>query len=94
MKLTYYLDGQEMAPEDLKGKSGHLEIHVEYENNEKQNVTINGKEETIYSPFVMVTGDPSRAIHLKMSRLTTERLFRTATVRSSSALVCRECRRA
>ena len=56
MKLTYYLDGQEMAPEDLKGKSGHLEIHVEYENNEKQNMTINGKEETIYSPFVMVTG--------------------------------------
>ena len=56
MKFTYYLDGQEMKPEDLKGKSGHLTIHIDYRNNTKKTVDINGKAEEMYSPFVMMTG--------------------------------------
>ena len=54
MKFTYYLDGQEMKPEDLKGKSGHLTIHIDYRNNTKKTVDINGKAEEMYSPFVMI----------------------------------------
>ena len=30
VKLKYYLDGKEMKPSELKGKSGHLKITVDY----------------------------------------------------------------
>ena len=56
VQLTYYLDGQEIAPEDLKGKSGHLEIHVKYTNKTQTTAKINGKDEEISNPFVLVTG--------------------------------------
>ncbi len=55
MKITYKLDGKEIAAKDLPGKSGKVEIHVQYTNNSKQTKTIQGKKETIYTPFVMVT---------------------------------------
>lgn len=32
-KVTYYLDGEEIMPEELAGKSGKVTIHFEYENN-------------------------------------------------------------
>lgn len=56
VKFTYYLDGKEMSPEKLKGKSGQLKIKIDYENKEKKKVKIDGKEEELYSPFMMVTG--------------------------------------
>ena len=56
MKLTYFLDGQEIQPEDLPGKSGHLKLRIEYENKAEREVEIEGKKQQMYSPFVMVTG--------------------------------------
>lgn len=56
VKLTYYLNGTETKPEELKGKSGHLRIKVEYTNKEKKTVTVDGKQEEVYTPFVMMTG--------------------------------------
>lgn len=56
VKITYSLDGKEMTPEELVGKSGKLTIKVDYKNNSAQKVTVNGKEQTIYTPFAMVTG--------------------------------------
>ena len=55
VKFTYFLDGQEMQPQDLVGKSGHLQIKIQYTNNEKKSAKVDGKNETIYSPFVMLT---------------------------------------
>lgn len=55
-KLTYYLDGKEVKPDEIKGKSGHLKIEVQYTNNEKKTVNIDGKEEEVYTPFMMMTG--------------------------------------
>lgn len=55
-KLTYYLDGKEIAPEDLAGKSGKVTIRFDYTNNEKVTATIDGKEEDIYVPFVALSG--------------------------------------
>ena len=43
VKLNYYLDGKQMKPSELKGKSGHLKITVDYKNNEKQNVSVGRK---------------------------------------------------
>ncbi len=54
--FTYYLNGKEISPEQLKGKSGKLKIRIDYQNNSKKTVKINGKKETIYSPFLMMTG--------------------------------------
>lgn len=56
VKLTYFLDGKEVKPDELKGKSGHLKIQVQYTNNEKKTVTVDGKEKEVYTPFIMMTG--------------------------------------
>ncbi|MDU6471074.1 MAG: hypothetical protein E6529_09575 [[Ruminococcus] lactaris] len=56
VNLTYFLDGKEVKPDELKGKSGHLKIQVQYTNNEKKTVTVDGKEEEVYTPFIMMTG--------------------------------------
>ena len=37
MKFTYYLDGKEIKPDDLAGKSGKLKIKVDYTNKHKDN---------------------------------------------------------
>ena len=55
VKLTYMLDGKETAPEDLLGKSGHVTIRIDYKNNSKENVKIGDREETIYTPFAVVS---------------------------------------
>lgn len=56
VKLTYFLDGKEVKPDELKGKSGQLKIQVQYTDNEKKTVTVDGKEEEVYTPFIMMTG--------------------------------------
>jgi len=35
MSVKYYLDGDQVLPEDLAGKSGDLRIKIDYQNNEK-----------------------------------------------------------
>lgn len=35
MEIKYYLDGVQVSPDDLGGKSGHLKIEVAYKNNVK-----------------------------------------------------------
>ena len=53
--IKYYLDGTEVSPEALAGKTGHLKMEVTYTNTSKTSKTVNGKTSDIYSPFVMVT---------------------------------------
>lgn len=56
VKVTYSLDGVEMKPEELVGKSGKLTVRYDYSNQLKESVTINGTKEDIYTPLLMVTG--------------------------------------
>ena len=49
MKMTYYLDGEEITPEELAGKSGKVTIRADYTNKEKA-------ENGVYVPFAAVTG--------------------------------------
>lgn len=56
VKLSYQLDGADISAEDLSGKSGHVTIRFDYENNSTKEVTINGKKATIKTPFAMVSG--------------------------------------
>lgn len=55
-KLTYYLDGQEISPEELAGKSGKVTIRFDYTNHAKTTAKINGKKTDIYVPFTVVSG--------------------------------------
>lgn len=48
VKITYYLDGKEISPEELAGKSGKVRIRFDYTNN--------SKDGDIYTPFTMATG--------------------------------------
>ena len=56
MKITYYLDGKEIQPDELAGKSGKVKIRFEYENTDKQTVDVDGKSVDVYTPFVMMSG--------------------------------------
>ena len=56
VKISYTLDGKEIEPEDLAGKSGKVTIRFDYENKETETVDINGSEEEIYVPFAMISG--------------------------------------
>ncbi|MDD6794718.1 MAG: hypothetical protein PUE01_04810, partial [Clostridiaceae bacterium] len=55
VEIKYYLDDKEMKAEDLKGESGKLRIELQIKNKESRNVTINGKDRTIYTPFTTAT---------------------------------------
>lgn len=54
--ITYSLDGKEVKPEELAGKSGKVTIRFDYTNNETVKTKIAGKEEEIYVPFAAVSG--------------------------------------
>ena len=54
--ITYSLDGKEVKPEELAGKSGKVTIRFDYTNNETVKTKIGGKEEEIYVPFAAISG--------------------------------------
>lgn len=55
-KVTYYLDGKEIAPEDLAGKSGKVKIRFDYTNTTSYTETVNGEKQTVSVPFAAITG--------------------------------------
>ena len=48
VKVTYYLDGKEISPEELAGKSGKVRIRFDYTNKSRVG--------EVYTPFLMATG--------------------------------------
>ena len=56
VKVTYALDGQEAALEDLIGKSGHLTVTVSLKNNETGTVEVNGQTRSIVTPLITAVG--------------------------------------
>ena len=61
--MTWLLDGKEMTPEEIKGKSGHLTIRWNYENLQKTSAVINGKAEEICVPFMAASAMVLNAEH-------------------------------
>ncbi|MBO4293771.1 MAG: hypothetical protein J5881_05240 [Clostridia bacterium] len=55
-KITYTLDGKEISAKDIAGKSGKVSIKIEYKNKSAKQEYINGKYETMYTPFVVAVG--------------------------------------
>ncbi len=53
--VTYTLDGEEMTPEQMAGKSGEVTIRYDYQNTAVQEVEIKGKTYEFHVPFAAVT---------------------------------------
>lgn len=53
--FSYKLDGADISPEDLAGKSGSLELTIKYTNHHLQKTTVAGKGAELYTPFLMTT---------------------------------------
>lgn len=54
--ISYELNGEEISKEELAGKSGRVKITLTYTNHEEHTVNINGKNEVLYTPFVVMAG--------------------------------------
>ncbi len=55
-KITYSLDGKEMSPEEIAGKSGKVTIRFDYTNHRKTTEIVEGEEYEVYVPFTVMTG--------------------------------------
>lgn len=55
-KISYYLDGKETTAEKIAGQKGQVKIVVTVNNESKQTVKVNGKDTTIYTPFIVAGG--------------------------------------
>ena len=56
LNIKYYLDGKEESLDNILGKSGKIKIVINFTNNEKHNALVNGKQETMYTPFLVTMG--------------------------------------
>ena len=56
VSVTYYLDGEEVSPEEIAGKSGDITIRYDYVNHKERDVEIDGETNTLHVPFTVVTG--------------------------------------
>ncbi|MBQ1538233.1 MAG: hypothetical protein IIZ73_07975, partial [Ruminococcus sp.] len=54
--VSYKLDGRSISPSELAGKSGKVTVRYDYTNNSKKTVKIDGRNVTMYTPFLMATG--------------------------------------
>lgn len=54
--ISYELDGKKVTADELSGASGHLKITFTYTNHLSKEITIQGEKQTIYQPFVMISG--------------------------------------
>ena len=56
INIKYYLDGKEESLDNILCKSGKIKIIIDFSNNEKHNALVNGKQETMYTPFLVTMG--------------------------------------
>ena len=73
-EIQYFLDGKEIEPEKLAGKSGKVTIRFNYENQTSQTVQVKGKNVETVTPFavlstVMLSEDHFSNIQVKNGKL-------------------------
>lgn len=54
--ITYYLDGKQTTAEKIAGKKGQVKMVITVNNESKKTVKIDGKDATIYTPFIVAGG--------------------------------------
>lgn len=53
--IKYYLNDKESTVSEMLGKKGKVRIEITYQNHDKHTVKVDGKESTLYTPFVVTT---------------------------------------
>lgn len=86
--INYELDGKEIEAKDLAGKSGKIKITINYTNKEERTVTVNGKTEKMYVPFVIATGTIFDNTKIKNIKITNGRVVDNGTKTFVVALSC------
>lgn len=56
ISIRYYLDGAEIEPQALAGKSGKVKMEIQMKNTEPHTVMVNGRETVIYTPVAALGG--------------------------------------
>lgn len=56
ISVKYYLDGKEMTAEEIAGKGGEVKIEFEFNNNYSKAVKVNGKNQKMYLPMLVIGG--------------------------------------
>lgn len=54
--IKYELDGEEIEAKDIAGKTGKVKITLTYTNKDEHIVNISGKNQKLYTPFVVIAG--------------------------------------
>ena len=78
-EIFYELDGEEILPEELAGKSGKVKITLKYKNKMENEAQINGKQEILYTPFVVVAGTIIQNDNNKNIQITNGKLINDGT---------------
>ena len=55
VKVTYYLNGEQISPKRLAGKSGRVTIRFDYENTATETVTVKKKAYEVQTPFLVMS---------------------------------------
>ena len=55
VKVTYYLNGEQVSPKKLAGKSGRVKIRFDYENTATETVTVKKKAYEVQTPFLVMS---------------------------------------
>ena len=55
VKVSYYLDGEQISPKELAGKSGQVKIRFDYENTSTGTVTVKNKAYQVQTPFLVMS---------------------------------------
>lgn len=52
--VSYTLNGNEISPDQIAGKSGKVQIKISVKNNDEHTVSVNGKDTEMYTPMTAV----------------------------------------
>ena len=55
VKIRYFLEGEELTADEIKGKTGNVRIRFDYENNAETTVNLQGKEVLTKVPFAFIS---------------------------------------
>ena len=72
--IIYELNGEKISSSDIAGKSGNVKILLTYTNVDSHIVSINGRNVTMYTPFVVLSGaifdnDNNRNINISKGKV-------------------------
>jgi hypothetical protein len=56
ISITYSMDGRELSPEEMAGKSGKMEMKLCFKNATANEVTVAGRQTVMHTPLMVIAG--------------------------------------